>query len=157
MERPLITKSGYDRLKEEHQNLIKVERPKVIEAIEVARAHGDLKENAEYHAAREKQSFIEGRIQRLNHLLASLQVVEVTAHKEGKIGFGAIVTYRNQDTDEETTWQLVGEEETDIKTGRISVKSPIAQALMGKKQGDELVMRVPKGEIEVEITKVKYV
>ena len=156
MDRALITKEGYQKLKDEHQELIKVERPKIIEAIEEARAHGDLKENAEYHAAKEKQGWVEGRIQRINHLLANSHIVDVATIKDDKISFGATVTYENLDTEEETTWQIVGEDESDINSGKISIKSPIAQALIGKQLGDDLEIRIPKGTIEVEITQVVY-
>ncbi len=128
----------------------------MIAAIEEARAHGDLKENAEYHAAKEKQGWVEGRIQRINHLLANSHIVDVSAIKDNKIGFGATVTYENLDTEEETTWQIVGEEESDIARSKISIKSPIAQALIGKAVGDDLEIRIPKGSIEVEITQLFY-
>ena len=152
-----ITAEGYKKIQEEHQQLIRVERPKIIEAIEVARAHGDLKENAEYHAAREKQSFVEGRIQRLNHIIANSNIIDLSKQEGVKqVRFGAKVTYKDIDTEEETTWQIVGEEEADIKERKISLKSPIAQALMGRTEGDEVTLRVPKGNIEVELVKVGY-
>ena len=156
MERPLITKEGYQKIKEEYQILIKVERPKIISAIEEALAHGDLKENAEYHAAKEKQGWVEGRIQRINYLLAESHIVDVSSIQDDKISFGATVTYENQDTEEKTTWQIVGEEESDIANNKISVKSPIAKALIGKSVGDELEIHIPKGTIEVEVTKLSY-
>ena len=156
MERILITKQGYQDLKDEHRHLIKVERSKIVDAIEEARAHGDLKENAEYHAAKEKQGFIEGRIQRINHLLAHCEAVDVSTIESDKISFGATVTYEDTETEEEFTWQLVGEDEQDIKNRKISVQSPIAKSLLGKEEGDDCTMRVPKGNIEVEITSVSY-
>ncbi len=156
MERILITKEGYQALKDEHRNLIKVERTNIINAIETARAHGDLKENAEYHAAKEKQGFIEGRIQRINHLLAHCEAVDVSSIKDKKITFGATVTYEDMETEKETTWMLVGEDEQNIKAGMISVQSPIAKALLGKSAGDEVVIRVPRGDMEVEITSIVY-
>ena len=156
MERILITKQGYQDLKDEHRRLIKVDRAKIVDAIEEARAHGDLKENAEYHAAKEKQGFIEGRIQRINHLLAHCEAVDVSTIENDKISFGATVTYEDTETEEEFTWQLVGEDEQDIKNRKISVQSPIAKSLLGKDEGDDCTMRVPKGNIEVEITSVSY-
>ncbi|MDT8447389.1 MAG: transcription elongation factor GreA [bacterium] len=156
MEKQPITDTGYRKLQEEHKQLIKVERPKIIEAIDEARSHGDLKENAEYHAAREKQSFIEGRIERLNHIIANSEVIKIDGQSGPVIRFGATVTYLDLDTDEETTWQLVGDDESDINARKISFKSPIARALIGKSEGDEVVLKVPKGDVEVEILKVIY-
>lgn len=156
MEKILITKQGYKNLQEEHKQLIRVDRPKIIEDIDEARSHGDLKENAEYHAAREKQGFIEGRIQRINHILANSEVIDVSTIDDHVVRFGATVTYEDSESGDSTTWQIVGEDETDVKAGKISIKSPIARALMGKTEGDEVVLRVPKGDIEVEITSVSY-
>lgn len=156
MERIPITKKGYQKIQDEVQHLIKVERPKIIEDISEARAHGDLKENAEYHAAKERQGWIEGRIQQINFLLANSEVIDPSKVTANDIKFGATVTYEDQDSGEETTWQIVGEEEAEFKERKISVKSPIARALIGKEEGDEVLIKVPKGEIEVEITSVKY-
>ncbi|OGG96706.1 MAG: transcription elongation factor GreA [Candidatus Lambdaproteobacteria bacterium RIFOXYD2_FULL_50_16] len=156
MHKDPITLAGYQALQEEHKRLIRFDRPTIIEAIDTARAHGDLKENAEYHAAREKQSFIEGRIERLNHLLANCEVIDIAKMGGPQIRFGATVTYRDLDTEDETTWIIVGEEEADIKQRKISVKSPIAKSLLGKEEGDEVTLRVPKGNVEVEILSVKW-
>jgi len=156
MEKAPITIEGYQALKDELKHLIKVERPKVIGQIAEARAHGDLKENAEYHAAREKQGFVEGRIQRINFLLANSEAIDISNMSGDTVRFGATVTYENVDTEEQTTWQLVGEEETDIKKRKISIMSPIARALVGKKAGDEVSIKAPKGAIEVELLAVKY-
>ncbi len=156
MERMPITVKGYKKLQEELSHLIKVERPRIIEDIATARAHGDLKENAEYHAAKEKQGFIEGRIQRLNHILANSEIIEVAKIKAKDIRFGATVTYEDSDTGIQAVWKIVGEEETDVDNREISIKSPIAQSLLGKEEGDEAVLRVPKGSIEVEIISVVY-
>lgn len=156
MNRKPITAKGYRRLQDELSHLIKVERPKIIGDIETARAHGDLKENAEYHAAKEKQGFIEGRIQTLNQLLADSEVVDVSKINADDIRFGATVTYEDVNTGETACWKIVGEDETDIENREISIKSPIAQSLLGKEEGDEVNIKVPKGIIEVEIISVEY-
>ncbi len=157
MERQLITKEGYDVLQKELRNLIKNERSKIIEDIAEARAHGDLKENAEYHAAKEKQGWIETRIQHLNYLLANSEIVDISTIESDRIRFGATVTYEDVETGDKTTWKIVGEEEADFKAKKISNKSPIARAIMGKEEGDEIIIKVPKGTIEVEITDVRYI
>ncbi len=157
MDRQPITQEGYDNLQEELRNLIKIARPKVIEDIAEARAHGDLKENAEYHAAKEKQGWIETKIQQLNYLLANSEVIDVSSIKSDQIRFGATVTYEDIDSGEETTWKIVGEEEADFKAGKISIKSPIARAILGKEEGDAIIIKVPKGTIEVEITTIEYI
>lgn len=156
MSRKPITEKGYKRLQDELAQLIKVERPKIIDDIETARAHGDLKENAEYHAAKEKQGFIEGRIQRLNQVLADSEIVKVSTINASDVRFGATVTYEELETGEQSSWKIVGEEETNVENREISIKSPIAQSLLGKEEGDEVVLRVPKGNIEVEIISVEY-
>ena len=156
MEKIPITLVGYRQIQAEHKSLIKVDRPKIIQDIAEARAHGDLKENAEYHAAKDKQGFIEGRIQKINFIIANCQIIDVAKVDSEVVQFGATVTYENLDTEEETTWQIVGEEESDINQGKISFKSPIARALIGKSEGDDLIIKIPKGSIEVEITSVKY-
>ncbi|HKJ16157.1 MAG TPA: transcription elongation factor GreA [Xanthomonadales bacterium] len=153
-----LTQSGADRLREELARLKKVDRPKVIEAIAEARAHGDLKENAEYHAAREQQGFIEGRIQRLETNLAGAQIIDVSkVHANDKVVFGATVTVINIDNDKETTYQIVGDLEADINENRIAVSSPIARALIGRSEEDEVVVQTPGGEQEYEIIKVAYI
>lgn len=156
MSRTPITKEGYENLHKELRELIKVKRPKIIQDIEEARSHGDLKENAEYHAAKEQQGFIEGRIQRLNYLLANSDVIDVSRLNSDKVQFGALVTYEEIESGAEMTWLIVGEEETDVENRKISIKSPIAQALLGREEGDNIVIKIPKGSIEVEITSVEY-
>ncbi|MBF0349895.1 MAG: transcription elongation factor GreA [SAR324 cluster bacterium] len=152
-----MTVEGHRRLKEELKKLMTVDRPQVINAISEARAHGDLKENAEYHAAKEQQSFIEGRIQELNGKLASCTVIDTQKLSGNKIVFGATVTFVNTETDEETRYQIVGEDEADLKEGKISIISPVARALIGKHAGDTVVIPIPKGKIEVEILSVEFI
>lgn len=153
-----MTKAGETRLREELQKLKTEDRPRVIAAIADAREHGDLKENAEYHAAREQQSFIEGRIQEIEGKLASAQVIDVTTMENtGKVIFGTTVHLLNMDSDEQVRYQIVGEDEADIKAGKISISSPIARALVGKNEGDVVAIRVPSGTVEYEIEEVEYV
>ncbi len=157
MNRTPLTRAGADRLREELDRLKKKERPAVIEAIAEARAHGDLKENAEYHAAREQQGFIEGRIQQLEAALGSAQVIDVTSlDPGGKVVFGTTVTVADEDGNE-TRYQIVGDLEADIKENRIAISSPIARALIGKQEGDVGVVAAPGGERELEIVEVEYV
>jgi len=156
MDRKPITEKGFRKLQDELAQLIKIDRPKIIRDIEEARAHGDLKENAEYHAAKERQSFIEGRIQALNALIANAEVIKVASIKDTKIRFGATVTYEDTGNGQTTTWKIVGEEESDIDQGEISISSPIARALLGKEEGDEVTIRIPRGTMEVEIVSVQY-
>jgi len=152
-----LTLRGAEKLREELRILKTVERPKVIEAIAEARAHGDLKENAEYHAAREQQSFVEGRIKEIDGKLSNAQVIDVTElNANGKVIFGATVDLLNVESDKEVTYQIVGEDESDIKQGMISVNSPIARALIGKEEGDMADVKAPGGNIEYEILEVKY-
>ncbi|MCS5564291.1 transcription elongation factor GreA [Marinobacter qingdaonensis] len=153
-----MTKAGETRLREELQKLKTEDRPRVIAAIADAREHGDLKENAEYHAAREQQSFVEGRIQEIEGKLASAQVIDVTTMENtGKVIFGTTVHLLNMDSDEQVRYQIVGEDEADIKAGKISISSPIARALVGKNEGDVVAIRVPSGTVEYEIEEVEYV
>ncbi len=155
MQKDLISQEGYTKLQNELKQLIKIDRPAIIKAIDEARSHGDLKENAEYHAAREKQGFIEGRIERINYLLANLEMVDLTKlETPTAVHFGTTVTYINEDTEEEVTWQILGEEETDIKNRKISIKSPIALSLLGKEVGDTVTLALPKGNVDVEITAI---
>ncbi|MCH2300783.1 MAG: transcription elongation factor GreA, partial [SAR324 cluster bacterium] len=140
-----MTQEGYDLLKQELKHLTTVERPDVINAIAEARAHGDLSENAEYHAAKERQGYIEGRIQELNGKLASANVIDVSKLSGDKIVFGATVSFVDVDTEEEKRYKIVGEDEADLEQNKISVNSPIARALIGKKEGDTLVIPIPKG------------
>jgi transcription elongation factor GreA len=156
MDRKPITTKGYKKLQAELSQLIKVERPKIINDIATARAHGDLKENAEYHAAKERQGFIEGRIQRLNHILANSEIIDVSKVKANNVRFGATVAYQEIDSGENAIWKIVGEEEANVDNREISIKSPIAQSLLGKEAGDEVAIKVPKGTIEVEIISIAY-
>lgn len=151
-----MTIAGKKRLEEELKHLKFVERPKVIEEIAVARSHGDLSENAEYDAAREKQGFIEGRIQDLEDKIARAQVVDTSQLQTDKIVFGAIVAIKDLDNDEEKKYQIVGVDEADVKVGKVSIESPIARQLLGKKAGDVVTIRVPKGEIEYEVISIRY-
>ncbi len=153
-----MTKEGADSLRAELKHLKMEARPKVIAAIAEAREHGDLKENAEYHAAREQQGFIEGRIQEIESKISNAQIIDVASMtNNGKVIFGATVHLINIETEEEVAYQIVGEDEADIKQNKISVSSPISRALIGKNEGDEVVVKAPGGEIEYEIAEVKYV
>ena len=152
-----ITKQGFDRIRSELGHLMTVKRPAVQKAIAFARELGDLKENAEYHAAREQQSFIEGRIQEINGKLARFQVVDPTEQKTDAVAFGATVTVENLDTEEILTYQIVGPDEADLKEQRISFQTPVASALIGRRPGDVVTVNIPRGTIEVEITDVRYV
>lgn len=152
-----VTKGGYEKILEEVKYLQKVERPAIVAKIAEARSHGDLSENAEYHAAREKQSFIEGRIEYLNGVIADAEVIDVTKLSGSKVLFGATVKLLDEDNDEEVTYTLVGEPETDPEHGRISIASPKGRALIGKSVGDDVVVQTPAGPREYEILDVKYV
>ena len=153
-----MTVTGEAALREELNRLKKVDRPRITEAIAEARAHGDLKENAEYHAAREQQSFNEGRIMEIEGKLANAQVIDVTALKAtGKVIFGATVDLINIDTDAQVTYRIVGEDEANVKSNLISVGSPIARALIGKEEGDVVVVKAPGGDIEYEIDQVQHI
>jgi len=157
MIRTPLTLEGAERLRAELAQLKKVDRPAVIVAIAEARAHGDLKENAEYHAAREQQGFIEGRIQMLEAGLSTAQIIDLSTLNPGnKIVFGAKVTVVDEQTGEEATYQIVGDLEADIKHSRIAVSSPIARALIGKFEGDVTVVSAPAGDREFEIISVSY-
>lgn len=158
MKRVPMTVSGEKALRVELDRLKSKDRPRVIADIATAREHGDLKENAEYHAAREQQGFIEGRIQELESKLSHCQVIDVTAiPHSGKVIFGTTVVIINVDTDEEVRYQIVGDDEADIKIGKISVNSPIARALIGKYAGDIAEVVAPGGVKEYEILDVKYI
>ncbi len=158
MNRIPMTVQGEKSLREEIQKLKGEDRPRVIEAIAEARAHGDLKENAEYHAAREQQSFIEGRILEVESKLSQSQVIDVTKiEKSGKVIFGTTVNLINVDTDENLRYQIVGEDEADIKGGKISISSPIARALIGKEEGEIVAVQIPSGTVEYEIDEVLHV
>jgi transcription elongation factor GreA len=156
-ERVPMTKSGLIRLKEELKRLKGVERPKIVKEIAEARAHGDLSENAEYHAAKEKQSHVEGRILQVEHWIASAEVIDVTKHAGDKVIFGATVTLEDAETGDEVRYRIVGELEADLKQGKISVTSPIARALIGRKDGDEVAVRTPGGSKEYVIQAIAFV
>ena len=152
-----ITKVGAEKLREQLHELKTVDRPRITAAIAEARAHGDLSENAEYHAAREQQSFMEGRINKIESTLADVQIINVKEINEtDKVVFGATVTILNLNSDEEVTYQIVGELEADINTGLISIASPIARSLIGKQVGDIVDVNTPSGVIEYEIIQVRY-
>lgn len=153
-----MTVIGERRLREELDRLKRIDRPRITEAIAEARAHGDLKENAEYHAAREQQSFNEGRIQDIEGKLGNAQVIDVTTiPRTGKVIFGTTVELINIETDATVTYRIVGEDEADVKNNLISVGSPIARALIGKEEGDVVVVRAPAGDIEYEIAEVRHI
>jgi transcription elongation factor GreA len=151
-----MTVLGKRLLEEELKHLMTVERPTIVKAIEVARGHGDLSENADYSAAKERQGFIEGRIQDINGKLARAQVIDVSALKSDKVVFGAKVILQDQENDKRMTYQIVGVDEADIKNGKIGITSPIARALIGKAEGDEVVVNAPKGRIHYDVIKVSY-
>ncbi len=153
-----LTARGAEKLRSELEQLKRVERPKIIEAIAEARAHGDLKENAEYHAARERQSFVEGRIKDIEGKLSHAHIIDVTTvATNGKVVFGATVDVLELDKDQEHTFQIVGDDEADSKLGMISISSPIARALIGKAEGDVASVQAPGGLREFEILEVRYV
>lgn len=151
-----MTLQGKKKIEEELKKLMTIERPAIIKAIEVARGHGDLSENADYSAAKERQSFIEGRIQELNAKLASAQVIDPATIKSDKIVFGATVVLQDLETDREVTYQIVGIDEADLKENKISIASPIARALIGKSVGEEIHVHAPKGKIPYEVLEVRY-
>ncbi|MET0155423.1 MAG: transcription elongation factor GreA [Rickettsiales bacterium] len=155
-EKTYITKSGFDRAQEELRRLKTVERPSISEAISAARELGDLKENAEYHAAREKQSFVEGRIIELEGIISTAEVIDPASVSGDTVKFGARVTLYDEESDKEVTYRIVGEYEADIEKGLISIKSPVARALIGKKAEDEAVVETPRGFRTYEIISVAY-
>ncbi len=158
MKKVPMTVQGAERLRQELHELKTVRRPRVIQAIAEAREHGDLKENAEYHAAKEQQSFIEGRIAEIESKLANAEVIDVTrVNAGGKVVFGATVALVEVDSGDEVSYQIVGEDEADIKAGRVSVGSPIARALIGRVEGDTAIVHAPGGQREYEIVTVRYV
>ncbi|MGE8397693.1 MAG: transcription elongation factor GreA [Comamonas sp.] len=153
-----ITKRGAEKLKAELQNLKTVERPAIIQAIAEARAQGDLSENAEYEAAKDRQGFIEGRIKEVEGKLSAAQIIDPTAvDAGGRVVFGATVDLEDEDTGAAVTYQIVGEDEADLKLGLINISSPIARAMIGKEQGDTAVVQAPGGERRLEIVAVKYI
>jgi len=152
-----MTIDGAERLREELSELKTVQRPKITQAIAEAREHGDLKENAEYHAAREQQSFCEGRIKEIEGKLADSEIIDIRAiTPTGKVIFGTTVTLYNFENDNLVTYQIVGEDEADVKNGKISVGSPISRAMMGKEEGDEITVKAPGGDTLYEIEKVEH-
>jgi len=157
MQRTPLTSLGAERLRAECAHLKKVVRPQIIAAIAEARAHGDLKENAEYHAAREQQGFTEGRIQHIESALSGAQIIDISKlNAAGKVVFGTTVTLFDIDSENEVTYQIVGDLEADIKEFRIAITSPIARAMIGREQGDEIVVKAPAGEMVYEIVSVEY-
>ena len=156
MEKFPLTAEGYARLEAELRQRKSIDRPAIVEAISEARAHGDLKENAEYHAAKEKQAFNEGRIKELEAVISRAQVIDVKALDTDSIKFGATVTVLDEDTEEESTYQIVGEYEADMVTKKISMTAPIARALIGKKVGDSVEVTTPKGTKSYEVVRIVY-
>jgi transcription elongation factor GreA len=158
MNKAPITVKGVEKLREELTHLKTVVRPRITASIAEARAHGDLKENAEYHAAREQQSFAEGRINEIEAKLSNCQIIDVTkVNADGKVVFGATVELEDMESGKAVTYQIVGEDEADIKEGRINITSPIARALIGKREGDVAVVKAPGGDKEYEVLTVKYI
>jgi transcription elongation factor GreA len=158
MSKSPMTVRGAERLREELQHLKTVARPRVVKAIAEARAHGDLRENAEYHAAKEEQGFIEGRIREIEAKLSNAQIIDVTTvNAGGRVIFGATVDLMNLETDREVRYQIVGEDEADIKGGLVSISSPVSRALIGKREGDTVTVATPAGPKEFEIVRILYV
>lgn len=151
-----MTRAGYDKLEADLRELKTVERPKIVKEIEVARAHGDLSENAEFHAAKERQGHIESRIMQIEDRLARAQVIDPSGSETDRVRFGATVVLLDTDTDEEVTYTLVGEDESNAAEGLISITSPIARALLGKAVDDVVTVRVPKGKREFEVREIRF-
>lgn len=156
MQKIPMTPVGHKKMKDELAHLLKVARPQNVQAIAEARAHGDLSENAEYHAAKERQSFIEGRIQELQDKIGRANVIDPSSINHDKVAFGATVTLMDIETDEEKTYTIVGSEEADVKNGMISIDSPVGRALIGKAEGDEVTIKVPVGTFEYEIVSISF-
>src|SRR6516162_7539433 len=156
MDKIPMTAEGFARLQEEAKNLKTIERPAIIKAIAQARDHGDLSENAEYHAARERQSFIEGRLAELEDKISRAEVIDVSKLSGRQVKFGATVTLVDEDTDEKAAYQIVGQDESDIKTKRLSITSPLARALIGKQVGETVEVSTPGGSKSYEIVKVQF-
>ncbi|MBW8725808.1 MAG: transcription elongation factor GreA [Inquilinus limosus] len=157
MEKVPMTAGGYNRLQEELKHLKSVARPEVIKAIAEAREHGDLSENAEYHAARERQSFIEGRVMELEDRISRAEIIDTSKLSGDTVKFGATVTLADEDTEEEITYQIVGQDESDIKEGRLSITAPLARSLIGKAEGDQVEVTTPGGSKSYEIVAVQFV
>ena len=157
MDRVPMTIAGAEALKAELEELKTVDRPRVIDDIAEAREHGDLKENAEYHAAREEQGFIEGRIQEIEGKIASAEIIDITKMPNtGKVIFGTTVVIENLDSGEEQTWTIVGDDESDLEQRKISFNSPIARGLIGREEGDEVTITTPGGDTDYEVVEVRY-
>lgn len=157
MQRYPMTPAGHQALQEELNRLKTVDRPRIIAAIAEARAHGDLKENAEYHAAKEQQGFCEGRIMEIEGKLGAADIIDLTKiDQDGRVIFGVTVEIENLDTEERKRYQIVGDDEADFKIGKISINSPIARGLIGKYEGDEVKIQTPSGEVEYEIVSIEY-
>ena len=155
MDKVPLTRGGYDALDAELKRLKSQERPAIIRAIAEAREHGDLSENAEYHSAREKQSFVEGRIKELEGIIGLAEIID-PASLSGSVKFGATVTVVDEDSEEERTYQIVGEPEADIERGRLNLKSPLARALIGREEGESVEVRTPRGERTYEVVRIAY-
>ncbi|MCB1448925.1 MAG: transcription elongation factor GreA [Nitratireductor sp.] len=157
MDKVPMTANGHAMLEEELRRRQSVDRPAIIQAISEARAHGDLSENAEYHAAKEQQSHNEGRVAELEDLLSRAEIIDVAKLTGKSVKFGATVKLVDEDTEEEKTWQIVGDQEADVKSGKISISSPIARALIGKSEGDSVEVQAPGGSKSYEILSVKFI